>query len=57
MLTCVTHNFFRSFVFLLKGIRLSVWEAKDNNMGGTNLTNVSYSTIGNVKVIDTMKYY
>ena len=26
-------------------------------MGGTNLTNVSYSTIGNVKVIDTMKYY
>ena len=58
MLTCVTHNFFRSdIVFLLKGIRLSVWEAKDNNMGGTNLTNVSYSTIGNVKVIDTMKYY
>ena len=26
-------------------------------MGGTNLTNINYSTIGNVKIIDTMKYY
>ena len=26
-------------------------------MGGTNLTNINYSTIGNVKFIDTMKYY
>ena len=42
--------------FLLKGIRLSVWETKDLNMGGTNLTNINYSTIGNVKFIDTMKF-
>ena len=26
-------------------------------MGGTNQTNINYSTIGNVKFIDTMKYY
>ena len=26
-------------------------------MGATNLTNIKYSTIGNVKFIDTMKYY
>ena len=26
-------------------------------MGGTNLTNINYSTIRNVKFIDTMKYY
>ena len=34
-----------------------VWETKDINMGGTNLVNINYSTIGNVKFIDTMKYY
>ena len=43
--------------FLLKGIRLSVWESKDINMGGINLTNINYLAIGNVKFIDTMKYY
>ena len=26
-------------------------------MGGTNLTNINYLTIGNLKFIDTMKYY
>ena len=26
-------------------------------MAGTNLTNINYSTIGNVKFIDTIKYY
>ena len=34
-----------------------MWETKDINMGGTNLTNINYSTIGNIKFIDTMKYY
>ena len=43
--------------FLLTGIRLSVRETKNINMGGTNLTNINYSTIGNIKFIDTMKYY
>ena len=58
MLTCIAHNFFHfGMFFLLKGIRLSVWETKDINMGGTNLTNINYSTIRSVKFIDTMKYY
>ena len=43
--------------FLLKGIRFSVWEINDINMVGTNLANINYSTIKNVKLIDTMKYY
>ena len=43
--------------FFLKGIRLSVWETKDINMGGTNLTDINYWTIGNAKFFDTMKYY
>ena len=46
-----------TFFLLLKGIRLSVWETKDTNMGATNLTNINYSTIGNVKFTDAIKYY
>ena len=58
MLTCIAHSFFHfDMFFLLKRIRLWVWKAKDINMGRTNLTNIDYSTIGNVKFIDTMKYY
>ena len=58
MLTSIANNFspFDMF-FLLKLIRLSVWETKDINMGGANLTNINYLTIGNVKFIVTMKYY
>ena len=37
--------------------KLSVWETKDISMGETNLTNINYLTMGNVKFIDTMKYY
>ena len=56
--TCIAYNFFPSdMFFLLTGIRLSVRETKNINMGGTNLTNINYSTIGNIKFIDTMKYY
>ena len=40
--------------FLLKNIRLSVWQTKDINIGGQNLTDTS---IDNFKFIDTMKYY
>ena len=54
MLTCIVHNFFHfNIFFLLQGIRLLVWETKDINMGGKNLTNINYSTIRNVKCIDT----
>ena len=55
MLACIAHTFFHfDMFFLLKGIKLLVWETKDINMGGTNLTNINYSTIGNVKFIDTL---
>ena len=58
MLTCIAHNFFHfDMFFLLKRIRLLVRKAKDINMGRTNLANIDYSSIGNVKFIDTKKYY
>ena len=58
MLTFIAHNFFHfDMFFSLKRIRLLVWETKDINSGGTNLTNINYLTIGNVKFIDTMKYH
>ena len=43
--------------FLIEGIRLSVWETKDINIGGTGLTNINFASISNIKFIDTMKYY
>ena len=43
--------------FLIKGIRLSVWETKDINIGGTGPTNINFASISNIKLIDTMKYY
>ena len=43
--------------FLIKGIRLSVWETININIGGTGLTNINFASIGNTKFIDTMKYY
>ena len=41
----------------IKGIRLSVWETKDINIGGTRLTNISFASISNIRFIDTIKYY
>ena len=43
--------------FLIKGIRISVWETKDINIGRTGLTNINFASIGQVKPIDTMKYF
>ena len=43
--------------FLIKGIRISVWETKDINIGRTGLTNINFASIGQVKSIDTMKYF
>ena len=56
--SCITHNFFGfDMYFPIKGIRLSVWETKDINIGGTGLTNINFASIGQVKFIDTMKYF
>ena len=43
--------------FLIKGIRISVWETKDINIGRTGLTNINFASIGQVKPINTMKYF
>ena len=56
--SCIAHNFFVfDMYFLIKGIRLSVWETKDINVGRTGLTNINFASIGQVKFIDTMKYF
>ena len=44
--------------FLVKGIRLPVWGAKDINIDGTGLTNINFASIrSHIKLIDTMKYF
>ena len=43
--------------FLIKGIRMSVWDIKDINIGGTGLTNINFGSISEMKLIDTMKYF
>ena len=58
VLTCIAHNFFVfEIYFSIKVIRLSVWGTKDINIGRTGLTNINFACIGNIKFIDTMKYY
>ena len=53
--SCIAHNFFE---FLIKGIRISVWETKDINIGRTGLTNINFASISSqVKFIDTIKYF
>ena len=43
---------------ILKGIRLSVWETKDLNIGGNNITRINFVNVGTqVKFIDTLKHY
>ena len=43
---------------MVKGFRSSVWGTNDLNMGGTNLTNANFASVGEqVKIIDTLKYY
>ena len=56
--SCVAHNFFGfDIYFLIKSIRLSVWETKDIDIGGTGLTNINYGSLMDMKLIDTMKYF
>lgn len=41
------HNLFSfDFFFVLKGIRLCVWQTKQLNIGGNNLANLRYANIG-----------
>ena len=53
------HNLFSfDFFFVVKSIRLCVWQTKQLNIGGSNLPNVLYANIGSqVKFIDTIKHY
>ena len=53
------HNLLSSdFFIVVNSKRLSVWRTKQLSVGGTNLTNVQYASIGTqVKFIDTSKYY
>ena len=58
VVSCIAHNFFGfDMYFLIKGIRISVWETKDITIGGTGLTNINFASIGQAKFIDTMKYF
>ena len=58
VISCIAHNVFGfDMYFLIKGIRLSVWETKDINIGRTGLTNINFASIGQMKFIDTMKYF
>ena len=57
-LSCVAHNLIGfDIYFLIKGIRLSVWETKDINIGGTGLTDINHGSLLDMKLIDTMKYF
>ena len=57
--SCIAHNFFGfDMFFLLKGIRLSLWQTQDLNITGSGLSNINFASLSSrVKPIDTMKYY
>ena len=58
VISCIAHNFFGfDLYFFLKVIRLSAWKTKDINIGETGLTNITFASIGQLKLIDTMKYF
>lgn len=46
------------FFLFLKGLRPSVWETTEINIGGKNATNMNFAVIQNqVRFIDTVKHY
>ena len=53
----IAHNLFRfDFLFLVKGLRASVWKTKDIIIGGKNPTDISFAHIANqVQFVDTIK--
>ena len=54
----IAHNYLNfDFYFMLRGYRVSCY-GEDINIGGSNLSNVNFSKIGQqMKVIDTMKNF
>ena len=45
--SCIAHNFFGfDMFFLLKGIRISVWQMKNLNIGGSGRTNINFLSLG-----------
>ena len=55
----IAHNHFRfDFFLLMKVLRASVWKTRDINIGGENLTDINFASVGNqVQFIDTIKYF
>lgn len=44
--------------FLLKGVRISIWNTKDIIIGGNGLTDINLANFcSQVKFIDTVKHY
>ena len=62
VVSCIAHNIAHNFFgfdvyFFLKAIRLSAWKTKDINISRTGITNLSFASIDQLKLIDTMKYF
>ena len=56
--SCVAYNFFGfDFYFLIKSIRILVWDTKQIHIGGTGLTDINFGNILEMKLTDTMKYF
>ena len=57
-LSIVAHNLMKFDAFyVIKGFRGPTWKTKDISMGGSNITNLNFLSIDNVKFIDSMKYF
>lgn len=57
--TCIVHNFLKfDMYYLLKEIRLSVWNTKNIKIRGNGLTDINLQNISTqIKFVDTVKYY
>ena len=55
----IAHNQFKfDFFLFLKGLRPTVWETIDIQIGGRNATNINFAITQNqVRFIDTIKYF
>ena len=56
---CIAHNLFGfDFWFFMKGFSTRSWCSKELSAGGTNLTNLNFSSLkSEIKFIDSLKYY